>query len=192
MKKENRQMAQERRAQERKRKEQKEKTKKFLMIGLPVLVVVLFIAVIIVDAVQNSNITGETESAAKSSVSNETTSKVENSVTDENENAGSVIEAEETTYQTDPSLTVENGDTVNIDYVGSIDGVEFSGGNTQGMGTDLVIGSGLYIDDFEEQLIGAHPGDHVTVTVTFPEDYGKEDLNGKEAVFKVTVNGIYD
>ena len=192
MKKENRQMAQERRAQERKRKEQKEKTKKFLMIGLPVLVVVLFIAVIIVDAVQNSNITGETASAAKSSVSNETTSKVENSVTDENENAGSVIEAEETTYQTDPSLTVENGDTVNIDYVGSIDGVEFSGGNTQGMGTDLVIGSGSYIDDFEEQLIGAHPGDNVTVTVTFPEDYGKEDLNGKEAVFEVTVNGIYD
>ena len=192
MKKENRQMAQERRAQERKRKEQKEKTKKFLMIGLPVLVVILFIAVIIVDAVQNSNTTGETASAAKSSVSNETTSKVENSVTDENENAGSVIEAEETTYQTDPSLTVENGDTVNIDDVGSIDGVEFSGGNTQGMGTDLVIGSGLYIDDFEEQLIGAHPGDHVTVTVTFPEDYGKEDLNGKEAVFKVTVNGIYD
>ena len=192
MKKENRQMAQERRTQERKRKEQKEKTKKFLMIGLPVLVVVLFIAVIIVDAVQNSNTTGETASAAKSSVSNETTSKVENSVTDENENAGSVIEAEETTYQTDPSLTVENGDTVNIDYVGSVDGVEFSGGNTQGMGTDLVIGSGLYIDDFEEQLIGAHPGDHVTVTVTFPEDYGKEDLNGKEAVFEVTVNGIYD
>ena len=192
MKKENRQMAQERRTQERKRKEQKEKTKKFLMIGLPVLVVILFIAVIIVDAVQNSNTTGETASAAKSSVSNETTSKVENSVTDENENAGSVIEAEETTYQTDPSLTVENGDTVNIDYVGSVDGVEFSGGNTQGMGTDLVIGSGLYIDDFEEQLIGAHPGDHVTVTVTFPEDYGKEDLNGKEAVFKVTVNGIYD
>ena len=192
MKKENRQMAQERRTQERKRKEQKEKTKKFLMIGLPVLVVVLFIAVIIVDAVQNSNITGETASAAKSSVSNETTFKVESSVTDENSNAGSLIEAEETTYQTDPSLTVENGDTVNIDYVGSIDGVEFSGGNTQGMGTDLVIGSGLYIDDFEEQLIGAHPGDHVTVTVTFPEDYGKEDLNGKEAVFEVTVNGIYD
>ena len=192
MKKENRQMAQERRAHERKCKEQKEKTKKFLMIGLPVLVVVLFIAVIIVDAVQNSNTTGETASAAKSSVSNETTSKVESSVTDENSNAGSLIEAEETTYQTDPSLTVENGDTVNIDYVGSIDGVEFSGGNTQGMGTDLVIGSGLYIDDFEEQLIGAHPGDHVTVTVTFPEDYGKEDLNGKEAVFEVTVNGIYD
>ena len=192
MKKENRQMAQERRAQERKRKEQKEKTKKFLMIGLPVLVVALFIAVIIVDAVQNSNTTAGTASAAESSVSEEASSKVESSVTEEKSAAGSLIEAEETTYNTDSSLTVEDGDTVNIDYVGSIDGVEFSGGNTQGMGTDLVIGSGRYIDDFEEQLIGAHPGDHVTVTVTFPENYGKEDLNGKEAVFEVTVNGIYD
>lgn len=192
MKKENRQMAQERRAQERKRKEQKEKAKKFLMIGLPVLVVALFIAVIIVDAVQNSNTTAGTASAAESSVSEEASSKVESSVTEENSAAGSLIEAEETTYNTDSSLTVEDGDTVNIDYVGSIDGVEFFGGNTQGMGTDLVIGSGSYIDDFEEQLIGAHPGDNVTVTVTFPENYGKEDLNGKEAVFEVTVNGIYD
>ena len=94
-------------------------------------------------------------------------------------------------YSTDTSLTIEDGDTVNIDYVGSIDGVEFNGGNTQGQGTDLVIGSGRYIDDFEEQLIGAHPGDEVEVTVTFPEDYGNEELNGKEAVFDVTVNGIY-
>ena len=92
---------------------------------------------------------------------------------------------------TDTSLTVENGDTVNIDYVGSIDGVEFAGGNTQGAGADLVIGSGTYIDDFEEQLIGAHPGDEVEVNVTFPENYGNEELNGKNALFKVVVNGIY-
>ena len=92
---------------------------------------------------------------------------------------------------TDTSLTVENGDTVNIDYVGSIDGVEFAGGNTQGAGADLVIGSGTYIDDFEEQLIGAHPGDEVEVNVTFPENYGNEELKGKDALFKVVVNGIY-
>ncbi len=55
-----------------------------------------------------------------------------------------------------------------------------------------MIGSGSYIDDFEDQLIGAHPGDTVEVTVTFPEDYGVEELNGKEAVFTVTVNGIYE
>jgi len=92
----------------------------------------------------------------------------------------------------DTSLTVEDGDTVNIDYVGTVDGVEFEGGNTNGAGTSLTIGSGSYIDDFEEQLIGAHPGDTVEVNVTFPENYGNEELNGKDAVFTVTVNGIYE
>ena len=66
------------------------------------------------------------------------------------------------------------------------------GGDTQGQGTDLTIGSGSYIDDFEDQLIGAHPGDKVEVKVTFPENYGNDELNGKEATFKVTVNGIYE
>ena len=92
---------------------------------------------------------------------------------------------------TDTSLTVADGDTVNIDYVGTVDGVEFDGGSTNGTGTDLVIGSGSYIDDFEDQLIGAHPGDEVQVEVTFPDDYGSQDLAGKDAVFAVTVNGIY-
>lgn len=98
----------------------------------------------------------------------------------------------EDTYLTDTSLEVADGDTVNIDYVGTVDGVEFDGGNTQGEGTQLTIGSGSYIDDFEEQLIGHHVGDTVTVKVTFPEDYGKEDLNGKDAEFEVTINGIYE
>ena len=96
-------------------------------------------------------------------------------------------------YSTDASLTVENRDTVNIDYVGSVDGVEFEGGSTQGQGTDLVIGSGSYIDDFEEQLIGAHPGDEVDVYATFPDPYNNNpDLSGKEALFEVTINGIYE
>jgi len=92
---------------------------------------------------------------------------------------------------TDPGLEIQDGDMVNIDFVGSIDGIEFEGGSTEGQGTALVIGAHRYIDDFEEQLIGAHPGDNVDVNVTFPEDYGKEDLNGKDALFKVKVNGIY-
>lgn len=95
-------------------------------------------------------------------------------------------------YSTDTSLTVKGGDTVNIDYVGKIDGTAFDGGSTNGQGTDLVIGSGSYIDDFEDQLVGAHPGDEVEVTVTFPDDYSAADLAGKEAVFDVTVNGIYE
>lgn len=84
-------------------------------------------------------------------------------------------------YSTDTSLTVKDGDTVNIDYVGKIDGTAFDGGSTNGQGTDLEIGSGSYIDDFEDQLVGAHPGDEVEVTVTFPDDYGAADLAGKEA-----------
>lgn len=99
---------------------------------------------------------------------------------------------EEPAYSTDTSLTVKDGDTVNIDYVGKIDGTAFDGGSTDGQGTDLVIGSGTYIDNFEDQLVGAHPGDEVEVTVTFPDDYGAEELAGKEAVFDVTVNGIYE
>ena len=92
---------------------------------------------------------------------------------------------------TDAALAAVEGDTVNIDYVGTIDGVEFEGGSTNGAGTDLVLGSGSYVDDFEAQLYGSHPGDMVTVEVTFPEDYSSEDLQGKDAVFEVTVNSIY-
>ena len=95
------------------------------------------------------------------------------------------------TASTDAALTAAEGDTVNIDYVGTVDGVEFEGGSTGGTGTDLVLGSGSYVDDFEAQLYGSHPGDQVTVEVTFPEDYSSEDLQGKDAVFEVTVNSIY-
>ena len=102
------------------------------------------------------------------------------------------LRSENDDSSSDTSLTVEDGDTVNIDYVGTVDGVEFEGGSTDGNGTDLVIGSGDYIDDFEDQLIGSHPGDTVEVQVTFPDDYGNEELNGKDAVFTVTVNGIYE
>ncbi|MEA5049843.1 MAG: FKBP-type peptidyl-prolyl cis-trans isomerase [Oscillospiraceae bacterium] len=85
---------------------------------------------------------------------------------------------------------VADGDTVNIDYVGSIDGVEFSGGSTGGTGTDVTIGVTNYIDDFLQQLIGHMPGETVNVEVTFPEDYGKEELNGKDAVFVTTIHYI--
>ncbi len=85
-----------------------------------------------------------------------------------------------------------DGDTVNIDYVGSIDGVEFEGGNTMGNGAEVQIGVTAYIDDFLAQLIGHTPGESFDIEVTFPEDYGKEDLNGKDAVFAITVNHIIE
>ena len=172
MKKENRKMAQERRAKERRKKELQQKISKIVVIVLPIIAVIALIIAIIVTSGSSKNTTSSGDAAAESG-------STDNSTDDS------------TSYSTDSSLTVEDGDTVNIDYVGSIDGVEFDGGNTQGNGTDLTIGSGRYIDDFEEQLIGAHPGDEVEVTVTFPDDYGNDELNGKEAVFDVTVNGIY-
>lgn len=84
---------------------------------------------------------------------------------------------------------VEDGDTVNIDYVGSVDGVEFEGGSYEGY--DLVIGSGSFIDDFEEQIIGHEIGEQFDVNVTFPDPYkNNPDLAGKEALFVVTLNSI--
>lgn len=80
------------------------------------------------------------------------------------------------------------GDTVNIDYVGSIDGVEFDGGSAQGY--NLELGSGSFIDDFEDQIAGHTPGETFDVTVTFPENYSSADLAGKDAVFSTTLNYI--
>ena len=87
---------------------------------------------------------------------------------------------------------VADGDTVNIDYVGSVDGTEFKGGSTQGKGTVVTIGVTQYIDDFLDQLVGHKPGETFDVNVTFPEDYGVEELNGKDAVFSVTINYIQE
>jgi trigger factor len=83
---------------------------------------------------------------------------------------------------------VENGDTLNIDFEGSVDGVPFQGGSAKGY--TLVVGSGSFIPGFEEQLVGANLNDEVEVNVTFPEDYHSEDLKGKAAVFKVKINEI--
>lgn len=89
----------------------------------------------------------------------------------------------------DKKLTIKDGDEVNIDYKGTIDGTEFDGGSAENY--DLVIGSASFIDDFEQQLVGKHPGDKVTVNVTFPEEYENNPaLANKEASFAVTINGI--
>ena len=93
-------------------------------------------------------------------------------------------------YETTDKTTVENGDIVNIDYVGKVDGEEFNGGSATGQ--HLEIGSGSFIDGFEDGLIGKNVGDTVDLNLTFPEDYGSEDLAGKDVVFKVTINSIQD
>ena len=81
-----------------------------------------------------------------------------------------------------------DGDTVNIDYVGTIDGEAFDGGTAEDQ--TLTIGAGGYIDGFEDGIIGMKPGETKDIEVTFPEDYGAEDLAGKPAVFTITLNYI--
>lgn len=84
--------------------------------------------------------------------------------------------------------TVENGNIAVIDFKGYVDGEAFQGG--EGKDYSLEIGSKTFIDTFEEQLVGAKVNDTVEVNVTFPENYGKEELNGKPAKFEVTIKKI--
>lgn len=86
--------------------------------------------------------------------------------------------------------TVTDTSVVNIDYAGSIDGVEFEGGTAQG--AELDIANSTYIKGFAEGIVGHQVGETFDLNVTFPEDYGKEELNGKDAVFKTTVNYIIE
>lgn len=83
---------------------------------------------------------------------------------------------------------VQDGDIANIDYEGFCDGVAFDGGKAEGY--DLSIGSGSFIPGFEEQIIGHNIGEKFDITVTFPTEYHSEDLAGKEAIFKISLNGI--
>ena len=102
-------------------------------------------------------------------------------------------------YSTTQAVTdraAQNGDVVNIDYSGTVDGVAFNGGTYQGY--DLTLGSGSFIPGFEDQIVGHNTGDTFDVTVTFPDGYDATtdadgntvELSGKEAVFRVTVNSI--
>ena len=82
----------------------------------------------------------------------------------------------------------QNGDIVNIDFVGTVDGVKFDGGEAEGF--DLTLGSGQFIPGFEDQVVGMNIGETKDVNVTFPENYQAENLKGKAAVFAVKLNAI--
>ena len=83
---------------------------------------------------------------------------------------------------------VAEGDTVNLDYSGSVDGVKFAGGTAEAQ--TLKIGSHTFIPGFEEQMVGMNIGEEKDLEVTFPQEYHAEELAGKKAVFHVKVNGI--
>ncbi len=99
-------------------------------------------------------------------------------------------------HQTSSKIEAQNGDVVNIDYVGKLDGVAFSGGTAQG--ALLELGSGTFIDGFEDQLIGVEQAQQKTITVTFPSQYGsvyidgeEVDLSNQNVIFEVGVNHVY-
>ncbi len=94
------------------------------------------------------------------------------------------------TYEprTGKSLKAKDGDMVNIDFVGKIDGTPFEGGTAEKV--DLVLGSGQFIPGFEEQLVGVKPDEEKVVKLTFPENYQAENLKGKAAEFDVRVNEV--
>ena len=89
---------------------------------------------------------------------------------------------------TGSDVTVEDGDTAIIDFVGKLNGVAFDGGTASNY--ELEIGSGSFIDGFEDGLIGVKKGDTVDLNLTFPESYPSTELAGKDVVFTVTVNGV--
>lgn len=98
-----------------------------------------------------------------------------------------VLRKQNTRYEP-ADRAAENGDQINIDFVGKLDGVAFPGGSAKGTG--LVLGSGRMIPGFEEALVGVKAGDERVITPTFPEDYQNLELAGKTAEFTVTVNSV--
>jgi trigger factor len=109
-----------------------------------------------------------------------TAKEVNAEIEKEREKSARIVEVED--------RAVKDGDEIKLDFEGFVDGVAFEGG--KGEDYDLTIGSGSFIPGFEDQLVGAEIGKDLDVTVTFPEEYQAEDLQGKEAVFKCKVNAI--
>ncbi len=114
--------------------------------------------------------------------------KREYNVTDEMVDAEIDREREKLARMISVERPVQNGDEVNLDYSGAVDGVKFDGGTAEGQ--TLTIGSGTFIPGFEEQMVGMAIGEERDINVKFPEEYHSEELKGKDAVFHVKVNSI--
>ena len=114
--------------------------------------------------------------------------KEEYNVTDEMVNAEIERERENVARMIDVERPVENGDEVELDYFGTVDGVKFEGGTAEHQ--TLVIGSGMFIPGFEEQMIGMNVGEEKDLNVKFPDEYHSEELKGKDAVFHVKVHAV--
>ncbi|MGN0362304.1 MAG: FKBP-type peptidyl-prolyl cis-trans isomerase [Bilifractor sp.] len=183
MKKENRKMAQERRAKERAAEARKQKVKKVV----PIVIVVAVIAVVTIGVLATSGLFGKKDSTG-SSVASSSGAVLSEST---GSTSAASTSSSATTLDKTAGTVVKAGDTVNIDYTGYLNGEAFDGGSTNGAGTDLELGSGTYIDGFEDQVEGHKVGETFDIEVTFPENYGVSDLNGKKVTFTVTINGVY-
>lgn len=114
--------------------------------------------------------------------------KQEYNVTDEMVNAEIERERENVARMIDVERPVENGDEVELDYSGTVNGVKFEGGTAEHQ--TLVIGSGMFIPGFEEQMIGMNLGEEKDLNVKFPDEYHSDELKGKDAVFHVKVHAV--
>lgn len=114
--------------------------------------------------------------------------KQEYNVTDEMVNAEIERERENVARMIDVERPVENGDEVELDYSGTVNGVKFEGGTAEHQ--TLVIGSGMFIPGFEEQMIGMNVGEEKDLNVKFPDEYHSDELKGKDAVFHVKVHAV--
>ena len=177
MKKENKQEAKRKKAA-RARRNSKAKNGLYLLkfwgpIVGTVIVVIFLIWAIATSGVEEAANTNNTENIEK--------------VTQQESETSEVTED----YNREKGIVVKNKDTINVDYVGYIDGEEFVGGSTQGAGRKLVLGAGETIEGFDQGIIGHKVGEIFDVKTTFPEDYWSKDKAGKDVVFTVTINGIY-
>lgn len=116
--------------------------------------------------------------------------KVKTEITEETLQTEIDVALEENAEQNEiTDRACENGDMINIDFTGTIDGEEFEGGS--GENYDLRLGEGYFLEDLETGIVGMETGEQKDIAITFPEDYDAE-LGGKEAVFAVTLNSVYE
>ena len=180
MKKENKELARQRRAAEREKAAKRAAIKRSLMIWIPIVLAAAAVVITIVAIATSGNnaSTGDAKDANGGDYDTELSSDG--------------AEGSDATLNNTPGTVVSDGDIVNIDYTGYIDGEEFSGGSTSGFGTDLEIGSGSYIEGFEEGIIGHEVGETFDLNLKFPDDYWSEEFAGKNVVVNTTINGIYE
>ena len=172
MKKENRKEAQKRRAAAREKAARIRKIKKILTWAIPLAIVLVLVLFWAVSALKSSS--EDSDAAASTEIS---ATEIDST-------------AEDGGLNTEAGLVAQEGDTVDIAFTGYVNGETFDGGSSDHY--TLELGSGTFIDGFEEGIVGHAVGETFDLELTFPEDYWSEELAGQAVVFTTTLNGIYE